>query len=344
MERDAKPQSAAPDRPREVIVRPLLDVEVPRWLDLMRAHHYLGFGKSAGKRIFYVATIDDEWVALLAWAAAALHVKCRDQWLGWDKVQKRHRLHLVTNNTRFLVLPGASLPNLASRVLALNARRLGADWRERHGNDVLLAETFVDPSRFRGTCYRAAGWTAVGMTAGFGHHPRGAYQHHGSPKQMFLRPLVPDARERLGSPIMEQVGAVPRLILDVSKLPFEGERGLLGAMQKIPSVRAKPCATHPQFKLLALSACALLSGARSHHDIDRYMRSLKPAELERLRLSPAKLPSRWTVWRVLSRIDAVMFDRHVSDWLADVWQGSAPLPFCNHSGGALPLLTAFRRD
>ena len=162
---------------------------------------------------------------------------------------------------------------------------------------------------------------------------------------MLVRPLVDDARERLRSPIIEGAAGPPRLMLDVGKLPFDGARGLLGAMMEIPSVREKECAKHPQYKLLALSTCALLSGARSHHDIERYMRSLAPPELERLRLSPAKLPSRWTLWRVLSRIDAQTFDRHVSDWLASVWRSGDAASRLNTKGGdsLLPLLTAFRR-
>jgi hypothetical protein len=109
-----------------VVVRPIEAHELPRWLELVRAHHYLGFGKSAGKRILYVATIDGEWAALLSWAAAALHVRCRDQWIGWDKAVKRRRLKQITNNTRFLILPGVHVKNLASRVLALNLRRIRA--------------------------------------------------------------------------------------------------------------------------------------------------------------------------------------------------------------------------
>jgi GNAT superfamily N-acetyltransferase len=148
----------------EIEVRRVEAHEVERWLALMRQHHYLSFGKSAGKRVLHVATLRGEWVALLCWAAAALHVKCRDEWIGWDSIAKRHRLRLVTNNTRFLVLPGWQRRNLASRVLSLSVKRLARDWRACHGYAVVLAETFVDPKRFGGTCYRAAGWSMIGMT------------------------------------------------------------------------------------------------------------------------------------------------------------------------------------
>jgi hypothetical protein len=343
MKGEPRQQPKVPERLGAVIVRPVEQDEVPRWLELMRAHHYLGFGKSAGKRILYVATLDGQWVAQLAWAAAALNVQCRDQWIGWDKVAKRHRLQQVTNNTRFLILPGPARANLASHVLAKNLRRLADDWHARHGHGLLLAETFVDPSRFRGTCYIAQGWTVLGETRGFGHHPQGTYERHGQPKTMLVRPLVRDARERLRSPLFEDSTGVPRLMLDVGKLPIEGEGGLFDAMLAVPSVRQRWTATYPQYKLLALATCAMLSGARTHYDIFRYMKSLTPAQLKPMALNPAKLPSRWTFWRVLNRIDAEMFDRHVGEWLARVWRDDALTIAPQIRGGTLPLLTSLRR-
>lgn len=338
-------QEPARNRLRDVVVRPVEQHDVPRWLELMRSHHYLGFGKSAGKRILYAATLDGEWVALLSWAAAALHVRCRDEWIGWDRLAKRHRLRQITNNTRFLMLPGLTLPNLASRVLALNIQRLRKDWSVHHGHEVVLAETFVDPTRFRGTCYIAQGWVAVGTTEGFGHHPRGAYQRHDNPKMMLVRPLVLDACERLRNPLFtDDEDGSSRLLLDVGKLPIDGDGGLMNAMRRIPSVRESN-ASYPQCRILALAVCAMLSGARSHHDIARYMKSLTPSELERLGLSPNRLPSRWTIWRLLNRLDATVFDRHVGEWLSCALRTDARRNVLDHAmGGARspPLLGALR--
>lgn len=330
---------------RAVVVRPVEDDEEPRWLELMRAHHYLGFGKSQGKRIFYVATLDGQWVALLSWAAAALHVKCRDNWIGWDSVAKRHRLCHVTNNTRFLILPGATVKNLASRVLALNLKRLRADWLYRHGQQIHLVETFVDPERFRGTCYLAQGWTFLGLTEGFGKDPSGAYTAHGKPKMMFVRPLIHDVQYRLRNPIIDDDRA-PRLMLDIRKLRLDGKGGLLDVMRTIPSVRVKECSCYRQYKLLGLMTCALLSGARNHVQISRYVQSLTAAELGRVGLGPADRPSRWTLWRLLNRIDSEQFDREVSRWLASASHGHTKTKVKEALSGnaTLPLLTAFRRD
>lgn len=120
-------------------------------------------------------------VALLGWCAAALKCQARDRWIGWPEVVQWQRLSLVVNNARFLILPGERVRNLASRVLALNLKRLSGDWELAHGHPVWLVETFVAPRRFAGTCYRAAGWLEVGTTRGYGRRA-GRYEAHGEPK------------------------------------------------------------------------------------------------------------------------------------------------------------------
>ena len=337
---------------RSVQVRLVEAHEIARWVDLMRQHHYLGFGKSAGKRLLHVATLDGEWVALLSWAAAALHVKCRDEWIGWDSVAKAHRLRLVTNNTRFLVLPGWQRKNLASRVLGLSVRRLARDWQASHGYAVTLAETFVDPDRCRGrgTCYRAAGWTAIGMTGGFGHHPHGSYEHHGRPKLMFVYPLRRDSRELLACPLIETGGRCrrQRFMLDVRKLPLAGDDGLLPLLCELPGYVSKRGRRHTQVSLLAIAIYAALSGARSCDGITSYAASLTPEELDRFWVRRRRRPSRWTVRRVLSRVDVETVDRHVSDWLARLHKKGVlgDVRWTHLVGGAqaIPLLSALGRE
>src|SRR2546428_3801172 len=153
--------------PYTTLFRSVRREERARWRELMRQHHYLGFDSIIGESLWYVARVGNEWVALLGWGSAALKCGVRDQWIGWGRELQWRRLHLVANNVRFLMLPGWNQPHLASRILALNVRRLSQDWEVCHGHPVLLAETFVDRARFRGTCYRAAGWQALGPTRGF---------------------------------------------------------------------------------------------------------------------------------------------------------------------------------
>jgi hypothetical protein len=131
------------------------------WDRLMRAHHYLGLTALVGRSLRYVAEVDVLWLALVGWASAALKCASRDRWIGWSPTLQWQRLNLIANNNRFLLLPGERVPNLASRILGLTLARLSADRQAVHGHRLLLAETFIDPSRFRGTCYRAANWIDV---------------------------------------------------------------------------------------------------------------------------------------------------------------------------------------
>lgn len=119
------PEATMKERVRRVTVRLVTKEEMPRWIDLMSRHHYLGRPEMVGEALCYVATVDDEWAALIGWASAALQVKVRDQWIGWSDDQRHRRLRFVANNVRYCILPGWNLPNLASRVLALNTRRIG---------------------------------------------------------------------------------------------------------------------------------------------------------------------------------------------------------------------------
>jgi hypothetical protein len=132
--------AAAEEGPMEVVsdlnldrlaVRPITVEERLRWRQLMHQHHYLGFQGIVGESICYVATIDDRWVALVAWGVAAMKNRHRKTWIGWDETLKWRRLHLVANNARFLILPGVHIKNLVSKVLSANLRRLSRDWQER---------------------------------------------------------------------------------------------------------------------------------------------------------------------------------------------------------------------
>lgn len=133
----------------------------------MQTHHYLGALPKIGETLWYVATWREDWVALLSFSAAAWKCAARDRWIGWPSRHQYDRLSLLANNGRFLILPTWHRPNLASRILALCQRRLSADWQKRFGHPVLLLETFVDPTRFQGTLYKATNWIYVGDTKGF---------------------------------------------------------------------------------------------------------------------------------------------------------------------------------
>ncbi len=182
-----------------LVVRPLRPEERPTWKALLAHYHYLGYRPGVGEQLGYVARLEGHLVACLAWGAAAYRSQPREAYLGWDLATKRARLHLVASNTRFLILPWVHVPHLASKLLAATCRRLSADWQHAYGHGLLLAETFVDPTRFRGTCYRAANWVCLGPTRGAGKRGN-RYRRHGAPKLVFIYPLHPRARTRLAAP------------------------------------------------------------------------------------------------------------------------------------------------
>lgn len=177
---------------KDLEVRPITHEERMGWRLYMGRYHPLGDRVIVGEHLLYVALLGGELVGLLAWASAAFRSPLRERFIGWDERAQRQRLHLIANNTRFLVPPWIRVKNLASKILALNLRRLSRDWEAVWKHPVLMAETFVDTSRFAGTCYRAANWICLGETAGrskrgyvLKYKPRDAL----APKALYVYPL-----------------------------------------------------------------------------------------------------------------------------------------------------------
>ena len=184
---------------RSVVVRPIAPDEREGWRLFIDRYHYLGYRPIVGENLLYVAVLPklaDEVVALLGWASAAFHSTLREEYIGWDEETKRRRQHLLVNNVRFLVPHWVRVPNLASRVLGLNLRRLSADWQKRWGHPVYLAETFVDTSRFRATCYRASNWLYLGHTSGYAKQGN-KYLMRANSKAHYVYPLHSRALELL---------------------------------------------------------------------------------------------------------------------------------------------------
>jgi hypothetical protein len=181
---------------RELCVRPIAAEERLGWRLYVERYHYLGDRPIVGEHLLYAAVLGGELVALLGWASAALRAPLREAYVGWDETTKRRRLHFVANNIRFLILPWVRVRHLASKVLGLNLRRLSADWQTVWKHPLYLAETFVDTTRYRGTCYRAANWLYLGETAG--RSKRGNnYLHGGTKKALYVYPLQRHATRRL---------------------------------------------------------------------------------------------------------------------------------------------------
>ena len=166
---------------------------------VLARHHYLGFGNTVGENIKYLLRAQDgRAVGALLFGAAAWKCASRDAWIGWSGLQRQERLPLIANNTRFLIVPWVRVPSLGSHALGLAAARLSRDWQRKYGHGIELLETFVEGQRFRGTCYRAAGWQRVGATTGRTRNDEGS-RPRGPVKEVFLKPLRAAWKARLAA-------------------------------------------------------------------------------------------------------------------------------------------------
>ena len=210
-----------------------------------------------------MAEVAGQWLALLTFSAPALHLKARERWINWSPRQRARRLGLVVNNSRFLVLSERQrYPNLASRVLGLVLRRLSADWQEHWGHPVLVVESFVDESKYRGTCYRACGFQAVGITEGFGRSSRDFYEAHGQPKQLYLRELRPRARQQLRQArLPAELAAAEAEIAGPCPFRAPALESLLAQLGTLRDGRRGHGLRHRQRFVLACAAVCTLMGA-----------------------------------------------------------------------------------
>lgn len=166
------------------------------WNEYIERYHYLGYTRLVGAQLRYFAWCGDERWALFGYAASAWKLAARDRWIGWTDAQRQAGLARIVGQARFLILPWIRCRHLASKLLSLSAARLAADWERRYGIRPWLLESFVDGSRFRGTCYRAANWIEVGRTVGRGKKDRTGRALLPQ-KQIFLYPLCRNCRDRL---------------------------------------------------------------------------------------------------------------------------------------------------
>jgi hypothetical protein len=162
----------------------------------MEAHHYLGYSQPVGEHLKLMVFVGERPVALFAWSSAPRHLRARDHFIGWSMAARQQNIRFVAYNSRFLILPWVQVPNLASYLLGRIARLLSSEWEKVYGHPLYLLETFVDPERFKGTCYRAANWCLLGRTTGRGKQDH-THRANRSVKDVMVYPLVADFREKL---------------------------------------------------------------------------------------------------------------------------------------------------
>lgn len=168
------------------------------WNYLVYRYHYKSYKILVGAHLKYIAYLNDQPIACMAWSSTVFRIGSRDSFIGWDQEARSKNNRFIVNNSRFLILPWIEIKNLASYLLGLSARTISGDWEQFYGYPVYLLETFVEKERFVGTCYKAANWRRVGETKGHAKK-NSAFFYHGRIKDVYLYPLVSDFRRQLGA-------------------------------------------------------------------------------------------------------------------------------------------------
>ncbi len=300
----------------------------------METCHPLGNPKLTGHRLKYAVFKKDKMIAIMYFSACSWHLADRDRWIGWSEEQALQRRHFVVQNSRFLILPheGDHIYNLASRVLADCARRISVDWQEHFGYPVLLMETFTDPVKHKGTCYKASGWDMVGTTKGFRRDGTDFYAKDSTPKHIWLKQLRPDARELLNASQMPdefRVHEKPLPHKAVGKrIDLDGMHTLFEIFKKLPDARRTQGRRHSQACCLAVLLCSVLAGCKGVRECAEFAKSLTQAQLRSLRAWRNRKtgkhlpPSAATLWRTAQAMDAEAFETAANEWFNSM--GVAP--------------------
>ena len=297
---------------------------------LLAAHHYLG-AHGSGRLLRYVACLGGQPVVLATFGSAAFKCRAREEFLGWDDEQRLARLGAVAGHQRLCVLPAGRRRNVASAALAVMLRRLGADHLAAFGHRLVAVETFTDPARGSGAVYAAAGFTAVGLTGGYGRaRGRADYVFHGAPKQYWLRGL---GTATAGLPrVLSSAFEVPLIAaagrkggIDVNTVDLDGTagggRGLLEYLREVTDHRKARGKRHRLEAILVIAAVAKLCGANSVYAIGQFAAAMSQQALARCGLGRNQRTGRYhppslkTIKRAIKAIDAAQADAALCAWL-----------------------------
>ena len=302
--------------PRELQIRLISSTEQAQYDELMQQHHRRGSLRRIGHELHYVATDNDNWIALSSFSPAALKCTARDEWIGWQRQHRTDRLRLIANNSRFLILPGHHYPNLASRILSGCRRRLAKDWQTQFCKPLVLLETYVDSDYHVGTIYRADNWIFVGHTRGY-KRIAGGYSAlpSESVKLVFVKPLQRDARRILCAP---QLPLAYQHEVEKMKLSVKDFRSLLEYFEDIPDFRQSQGRRHLLSSVLALISAAMLSGARGYKEIWLWCDELSQANRRHFRcyLSRGKrhVPSITVIRNAMMQVSPDQLQQHIREF------------------------------
>lgn len=316
---------ALPDEAlRDLELREWHDEESDAYCELLDEHHYLGCPDARVRHLRQVVLYQGKAVALLVWTTCSRKLAGREHYVGWDARTREKRLGWVVQNSRFLLIPQSRPSNLASRVLGLAVKALPQSWEKRFDKRPLLAETFVDPEGYKGTCYHAAGWTKLGQTQGYARVSAPQYyQDNERPKYLWVKPLAKDALERLRDPSRLLPGEDPKArapgVMPVSAKKAES---LYRALRKVKDPRARRGRQYPLAALLSTAVLAQCCGERTVTGIFRFCQDLTSAQRASLgfRSNPKARkvvpPPGESCWRkVLGMVDPEELAKPLNAWM-----------------------------
>jgi hypothetical protein len=230
------------------------------------------------------------------------------------------RNYIIKLSHGYLILPGVTIKNLASKILSLNLKRLSDDWCEYHGHPLLLAETFVDPKRYLGTCYRASNWELLGETNGFRKSAK-KYIYHGETKLVFVKLLEKNAKRHLTRAVLACRFRGKNMEITFTKKQIDSLQDLL---LTLPDTRAPKGIRHPYRSIIAIAMCAVLSGAKSYSELGEWAKALTQKQLKQFQTFYSETkqcfvaPSESCIRRTLQNSDADAIDSALADWVYSI--------------------------
>jgi hypothetical protein len=318
---------------RELRVRLASLEERSRWNKLVRQHHYLNNARLVGEQLRYVvADAKGTWLALIGWSAAAMHLKARDQSIEWSDRQREARLHLIAQNSRFVILAQRQqFPNLASRALSLCLKRLSEDWQAHYHHPVVMVESFVDREYFRATAYKASGWQPLGYSSGFKRVVEDFYQRHDRPKQLWVRELDRRAWRWLrAKQLPPHLARYEKPTPPVCALETEQMPSLFERFNQVEDWRKRIGKRHGLPTVLAITALACLSGVgQGYRAVSRFSKRLTKLQRRALHCwihpdtGKAHVPSEAVFQRVLQQVPRDQIQAIALQWQNDLL-GPAP--------------------
>ncbi|MBT62625.1 MAG: hypothetical protein CML13_05365 [Puniceicoccaceae bacterium] len=321
---------------RSLELREWSDDEAQSYVDLLDQHHYLGCPDARKRHLRQVVLYEGKAVALLIWTTCSRKLADRESHIGWDGRTREKRLGWIVQNSRFLLLPQTRPQNLASRILGMAVKALPDAWERRYHKRPLLAETFVDPEGYNGTCYHASGWTRLGRTKGYARVSAPQYyQDNERPKYLWVKPLAKDALERLRDPSRLLPGEDAKARAP-GVLPVTGKQAasLSAALRTVKDPRSRRGRQFPLGAMLATAVLAQCCGESTVTGIFRFCQDLSSPQRASLgfRSNPQARkvvpPPGEGCWRkVLAAVDPKELAEALDAWLQS-----------QHENGDLPEL------